>query len=66
MEGVRKFLRGEPVVVQNLVVALAAVAAAFGFAFTGVQVAAVVAAVAAVSAFFARGKVSPAPVPEDE
>jgi hypothetical protein len=65
MEGIRKFLRGEPVVVNNAIVAVTTLVAAFGFALTGVQVAAIVGVSIAVSAFFTRGAVSPVHPPSE-
>lgn len=59
MEGVKKFFRGEPVAVSAVFVAVAACVAAFGFELSGEQVAAIVAALAAVSGLFARSKVTP-------
>jgi hypothetical protein len=64
MEGIKKFFDGEPVVVQNFIVAVAAAAAAFGFNLTGEQVAAVVGVAAAVSMFFARHAVTPVAAPD--
>lgn len=59
MEGIKAFFRGEPVAVSAVLAAAFTAAAAFGFALTAPQVVAVMALVTAVSALFARSKVSP-------
>ncbi len=59
MEGIKAFFRGEPVAVAALFAALATAAAAFGFELSAEQVAGVNAVIVAVSALFARSKVSP-------
>jgi hypothetical protein len=59
MEGIKAFFRGEPVAVSAVIAAGITCAAAFGFALTAPQVVAVMAVVTAISALFARAKVSP-------
>lgn len=59
MEGIRAFLRGEPVAVSALLSALAIAAVAFGFDVSAEQVAGLNAVLVAVSAMFARSKVAP-------
>jgi hypothetical protein len=59
MEGLRKFLAGEPVAVVTVITAATALLTAFGFELSGEQVAGITAFVAAVSGLFARSKVTP-------
>lgn len=59
MEGIKAFFRGEPVAVAALVSAAITAAVAFGFEVSAEQIAAVNGVVVAVSALFARSKVSP-------
>lgn len=59
MEGIKAFLRGEPVAVAAVISAVIALVAAFGFELSGEQVAALNAVVVAVSGLFARSAVTP-------
>jgi hypothetical protein len=59
MEGIKRFLRGEPVAVTTLVSAVIALAVVFGLSLPAGAEAAIIAVVVAVSAMFARSKVSP-------
>jgi hypothetical protein len=59
MEGIKAFLKGEPVAVTAVITAGIACAAAFGFELSAEQVAGIVTVVAALSGLFARSKVSP-------
>ena len=64
MEGIRSFLRGEPVAVAAVVSAAITLAVAFGMDVSGEQVAAISAVLTAVSGLFARSAVSPVEVGE--